>query len=88
MTKFYLPDTLPDHPGLLHKVPSVRSVDGCATVFHVVDDEGRLYPFTFQQDTRRYGLTGFVLKQQPGVMTWQGLLQHWPEFLRRNRHAL
>jgi hypothetical protein len=88
----FTPDTLPEKPeGYTRKLKMHMKFGGkgkgSVFLYSIHDPEGRTMPFTLQTDSRPDGLTGFVLEEREGVMTWKELVAYWPEYLAKKKEA-
>lgn len=57
--------------------------EGGSASYTIYAPDGNAMPFWYQYDTRKGGLTGFVLPDVEGVMTWAQLVAAWPAFVAR-----
>ncbi len=79
-----LPAALPERPeGFTRKMTMHLNFggDGGAATFDVFNPSGAKMPFGYQYDTRKGGLTGFVLPGREGVATWAEVRAAWSDIL-------
>lgn len=85
MSEIYIPETLPvKQDGFTRQLGMHMNFGpkGGAATYKIFDPQKRQMPFGFQYDTRKGGLTGFILDGRDGVMTWAELVEYWPEYLK------
>ncbi len=61
--------------------------DGGMGTYECFYPDGTIAPFRWQYDTRKGGLTGFLLPEIAGVMSWAELVFKWQEYVATQRQA-